>query len=235
MPLLLGLRLAARRPRRAVLSAASIAVTAAGIVAVLAFRATVDQAASAAAGGLGNPVVSRDEQMLMVLTVVLVALAVLNAICAAWATVLDARQFRRRWPARSARPRSRSAPGCRAAQVLPALPGALLGIPLGIGLFAVANGAGTMTIPPAWWLTAAVLGTLVAVAGLTSIPARIGARRPVGRRSSSPRWPDPGTSTLSGTPHGPSAPGTKHVSTHNGTIDHMTCDGVPCLFPSRST
>jgi putative ABC transport system permease protein len=36
-----------------------------------------------------------------------------------------------------------------------------------------------MTIPPAWQLVAVMLGTLVAVAGLTAIPARIGARRPV--------------------------------------------------------
>ena len=33
-----------------------------------------------------------------------------------------------------------------------------------------------LTIPPAWWLAAAVLGTLAAVARLTTIPARIGAR-----------------------------------------------------------
>jgi putative ABC transport system permease protein len=60
--------------------------------------------------------------------------------------------------------------------VLPALPGALLGIPLGIGLFKVASHVSA--VPSAWWLAAAVLGTLVAVAGLTTIPARIGARRP---------------------------------------------------------
>ena len=36
-----------------------------------------------------------------------------------------------------------------------------------------------LTIPPAWWLLAVVLGTTVVVAGLTAIPARIGARRPV--------------------------------------------------------
>jgi putative ABC transport system permease protein len=51
--------------------------------------------------------------------------------------------------------------------------------PLGIGLFAAANHAGIVTIPPASWLAAAVLGTLLAVAVLASIPARIGARRPV--------------------------------------------------------
>jgi hypothetical protein len=32
---------------------------------------------------------------------------------------------------------------------------------------------------PAWWLVAVVLGTLIVVAGLTAIPARIGARSPV--------------------------------------------------------
>jgi putative ABC transport system permease protein len=42
----------------------------------------------------------------------------------------------------------------------------------------VALAATLVTVPPAWWLAAAVLGTLVAVAGLTTIPARIGARRP---------------------------------------------------------
>ena len=37
-----------------------------------------------------------------------------------------------------------------------------------------------MTIPPASWLAAAVLGTLLAVDTLASISARIGARRPPG-------------------------------------------------------
>ena len=41
VPLLLGLRLVARRPRRALLSLASVAVTNAGIVAVLAFHTSV--------------------------------------------------------------------------------------------------------------------------------------------------------------------------------------------------
>ena len=65
-----------------------------------------------------------------------------------------------------------------AAQALAALPGALLGIPLGIGLFAVANGAAIVTIPPGLWLLAAVVGTLAAVAGLAAIPARLAARQP---------------------------------------------------------
>ena len=180
VPLLLGLRLAARRPRRTLLSAASITVTVTGIVAVLAFHATANLR-SAGSHGLSNPVAVRDEQMLQVLTVILIALAVLNAIVTTWATVLDARHTSALARALGVTPRQLTA-ALAAAQVLPALPGAILGIPLGIGLFTAANGAGTAatTIPPAWWLLAAVLGTLLAVAALTTIPARIGARRTAG-------------------------------------------------------
>jgi putative ABC transport system permease protein len=177
-PLLLGLRLVARRPRRALLSAASIAVTVTGIVALLAFHATAGQQRLSGPRGLSNPVLGRDEQILTVLTVVLLTLSVLNAICATWATVLDTRRVSALSRALGATPRQVSA-GLAAAQVIPALPGALLGIPLGIELFAVANSAGTVTVPSARWLLATVAGTLVAVAALTTIPARIGARRSV--------------------------------------------------------
>jgi len=180
VPLLLGLRLVARRPGRALLSTASIAVTATGIVAVLAFHTTVNlRTAGVAHQGLGNPVVTRDEQMLQVITVVLVTLAVLNAAITAWATVQDTRHTSALARALGATPREISA-AVSSAQVISALPGALLGIPLGIGLFAVASHAGIVTIPPASWLAAAVLGTLLAVDALASIAARIGARRPPG-------------------------------------------------------
>jgi putative ABC transport system permease protein len=176
VPLLLGIRMAAGRLRRAVLGAASIAVTSAGIVALLTFRATVDHDLGPAAGQVGDPVVTRDTQMLLVLTIVLVALAVLNAVCTAWATVLDFRRSAALARALGASPRQVSA-GVAWAQVLPAVPGTLLGIPLGIGLFKAAD-HGMMTIPPVWWLAAAVLLTLAAVAALASIPALLGTRRP---------------------------------------------------------
>jgi putative ABC transport system permease protein len=178
VPLLLGLRLMARRPRRALLSAASVAVTATGIVAVLAFHTTVHLRSAGLAGGLSNPVVDRDEQMLTILTVVLVALAVLNAICAAWATVLDSRHASALARALGATP-PQVTEAIAAAQVLPTVPGALLGIPLGIGLFAAAAQGAGVVVPPASWLAAAVLGTLVAVAALAVIPAWVGTRRPV--------------------------------------------------------
>jgi ABC-type lipoprotein release transport system permease subunit len=179
-PLLLGLRVIARRPRRALLTAASIAVTVTGLVAVLAFHATADARLGPATSGLGDPVVDRDEQMLVVLTVALVGLAVLNAIVTAWATVLETRRSSALTRALGAAPWQLSA-GMVVAQLLATLPGAVLGVPLGIGLFALANGGGarTTTVPPVWWLVAAVLGTMLAVAGLTAIPARIDARRPI--------------------------------------------------------
>jgi putative ABC transport system permease protein len=68
--------------------------------------------------------------------------------------------------------------GLLVTQLLPALRGAVAGVPMGIGLVLATDGGGTFTYPPAWWL-AAVAGTLVAVAVLTAVPARIGARRPV--------------------------------------------------------
>jgi putative ABC transport system permease protein len=170
----------ARRPRRAVLAAASISVTVTGLVAVLAFHATADARLNPATSGLGDPVVDRDEQMLVVLTIALIALAALNAIVTAWATVLETRRSSALTRALGASPRQLTL-GLVAAQLLPTLPGALLGVPFGIALFALANGGGTQAtvIPPAWWLVAAVLGTTLALASLTALPARIGARQPI--------------------------------------------------------
>ena len=63
--------------------------------------------------------------------------------------------------------------GLSAAQVLPALPGAIIGVPASIGLYAAVSNGGVVTIPPLWWLVAVVLGTVLVVSGLTAIPARI--------------------------------------------------------------
>jgi hypothetical protein len=185
VPMLFGLRLVARRPRRALLSAASIMITVAGITAVLAFHATVGKEIAAAglpaaglpAGGLADPVVSRDEQMLLVVTVALVALAALNAIFTAWATALDARRPSAVMRALGASSRQVTS-GLAAAQVLSALPGAIAGVPLGIGLFDAVDPIGSAP-PSAAQAAAAVAATLLIVAGLTTVPARIAARQPV--------------------------------------------------------
>src|SRR4029450_11933371 len=89
VPLLLGLRVAARRPRRVLLSAASIFVAVAGIVAVLAARAQCAHDAELVGGT--DPTTDRFNQVMLVLSVSLVALAAVNAIVVTWATALDAR------------------------------------------------------------------------------------------------------------------------------------------------
>lgn len=179
VPLLLGVRLIARRPRRALLSAASVAVTTTGIVAVLTFHATADDRFRGVSR-IGDPVVTRDEQMLLVITVALLALAVLNAITTAWATVVDAAGSSALARALGATKQQLTG-AIAAAQLLPAVPGAILGVPLGLGLFVAASGAGSRgtTIPSVGWLVPAVLATLIAVTALTAIPAWVGARRPV--------------------------------------------------------
>jgi ABC-type antimicrobial peptide transport system permease subunit len=187
VPLLLAARLAARRPRRTLLNVLSIAVTVSGIVAVLFAHAVLTVSQFGASAGSANlnlfdvgftSKAQREDQVLLVITVMLAALAALNAIFITQATVQDTRRASAVTRALGATPRRLTA-GLSLAQVLPALAGAILGIPAGYGLFTIANQGGTASQPAAWWLIAAVAGTMLAVAVFTSVPARIGARRPV--------------------------------------------------------
>src|SRR6202034_1758329 len=82
LPLLLGARLAARRPRRLVLSALSVAITASGIVAVLTVRAT---AASPGFLAPNSPQNLQLDQVTSVISAMLIVLAVVNAILIACA------------------------------------------------------------------------------------------------------------------------------------------------------
>jgi hypothetical protein len=173
VPLLLGLRVAGRRLRRTVLAMVSIAVTVSGIVAVLAARSDLLDGAS-----LDPARTDRLNQVLVVITITLLAFAAVNAIFITWATALDARHSSALARALGATPQQIAA-GLSAAQVLPALAGAILGIPGGLGLIAVADPDATTPIPPLWQLLAVVPGTVLMVATLTAIPARLGARRPV--------------------------------------------------------
>ena len=172
--LLLGLRVAARRPRRVVLSAVSMAITVTGIVAVLAAQATNKQDAQLVGGT--DPDVVHANRVLLVITVTLVALAAVNAVFVTWATALDSRHTSALARALGATPQQVSI-GLSAAQMLPALVGAALGIAGGLALFAALSGDETAS-PPLWQLLAVVPVTLVVMAALTMIPARLGSRRP---------------------------------------------------------
>ncbi|MEU4831371.1 hypothetical protein [Streptosporangium sp. NPDC023615] len=72
-----------------------------------------------------------------------------------------------------------------AAQVLPALAGAAVGVfPGGVALFAAINAitggdGGRAAPPPPWQLLALVSATVLVVAALTCVPVRLGGRRPV--------------------------------------------------------
>ena len=76
--LLIGARLAARRPRRLLLNIFSVAITASGIVAVLVVHATTSHSQQGFFAP-GDPVTARLNQVTMVLSVMLVVLAAVNA------------------------------------------------------------------------------------------------------------------------------------------------------------
>jgi hypothetical protein len=179
VPLLLGLRLAARRPRRAALAAFSIAITVTTIVAVVTVHA--HQASGQAPTGfsaIDNPRHDHINHALLLVSVVLVVLAAINAIFITWSTAIDARHQLTIARALGATPAQISA-GLTAAQLIPALPGAILGIPTGIALVTVLSNGDTVTIPSAQSLVAVLLGTLLTTATLSTIAAWIGARQPV--------------------------------------------------------
>jgi putative ABC transport system permease protein len=182
VPLLLALRVAARRPRRVVLGVVSIAITVSGIFVALVLNAFLTTQPPPA--GYGDAQVELLRQVLLVVMVTLLSLAAVNAIFITWATVLDNRHSSALARALGATPREVSA-ALAAAQVLPALVGAVLGVlPGGFALFAAINAitggdSDRATLPSLWQLLAVVAGTVIVVAALTAVPARLGGRRPV--------------------------------------------------------
>ncbi|HTE68638.1 MAG TPA: FtsX-like permease family protein [Actinomycetes bacterium] len=181
VPLLLALRVAARRPRRVVLGVVSIAITVSGIVVALVLNAFLTT--QPLASGYDDAQVELLSQVLLVVMVILLSLAAVNAIFITWATVLDNRHSSALARALGATPREVGS-ALAAAQVLPALVGAILGVfPGSVALFAAINAINDndndATLPPLWQLLALVAGTMLVVALLTTIPARLGGRRPV--------------------------------------------------------
>jgi ABC-type lipoprotein release transport system permease subunit len=182
VPLLLALRVAARRPRRVVLGMVGIAITVSGIFVALVLDAYLTT--RPLAGGYDAAQVELLRQVLLVVTAILLSLAAVNAIVITWATVLDNRHASALARALGATPRDVSA-ALAAAQVLPALVGAVLGVfPGGFALFtainAITGGDGDRaTLPSLWQRLAVVAGTVIVVAALTAVPARLGGRRPV--------------------------------------------------------
>jgi putative ABC transport system permease protein len=182
VPLLLALRVAARRPRRVVLGVVGIAITVSGIFVALVINAFVTTQPLAA--GYDDAQVEQLRRVLLVVMVILLCLAAVNAIVITWATVLDNRHSSALARALGATPGEVSA-ALAAAQVLPALAGAILGVfPGGFALFAAINAitggdSHKARLPSPWQQLAVVLATVLVVAALTTVPARLGGRRPV--------------------------------------------------------
>jgi len=182
VPLLLALRVAARRPRRAVLAVVSIAVTVAGIYILLVLNTFLGEQPTIRAYSEAQVAVLR--HVLGVWTVILLSLAAVNAIVITWATVLDNRHASAVVRAFGATPQEVTI-ALATAQVLPALLGAVLGVfPGGYLLFAaiiaITDGdSDRATLPSLGQLLILVLATVLVVAALTAVPARLGGRRPV--------------------------------------------------------
>ncbi len=118
------------------LSAVSIFITVSGIVAVLAAHAS-NNADAELVGGTDLETV-RNNQVLLVITVMLVVLAAVNGIFVTWATALDAKHASALARALGATPQQVST-ALSAALVLPAIAGAAAGLVGGLALFAAAE------------------------------------------------------------------------------------------------
>jgi putative ABC transport system permease protein len=177
-PLLLGLRLTARRPGRAVLQACSTATTVIAIVALLTLYAQPERGYGLDGSSvLPNLRGEHDRRLMLAVTVLLITLAVVNTITLTWTTAMEARANMAIARTLGATPGQVTA-GLSTAQLLPSLPGAVLGVPLGLGLLSL-FAAGNAVDPPFAWLLGAALATLLVTAALTALPARLAARRPV--------------------------------------------------------
>jgi putative ABC transport system permease protein len=163
-----------------VLTTLSVAVTLTTVVALLtvhAHQVTEVHQSFGPYSNLPDPRFQRDDEVLLVLTIVLLVLAAINALVITWATAVDSRRQLAVARALGASPLQVSA-GLSTALLLPALPGAIAGIPFGLLLVKAVSHGSTTTVPPTAWLVGGVIGSLAVMAALSAIPARVWARRP---------------------------------------------------------
>ena len=179
-PLLLGLRLTARRPGRAVLQACSTATTVVAIIVLLTVHAQRERGYGLdGSTALPNLRGLHDRRLMLAITVLLIALAVVNTLVFTWTTAMEARANMAVARTLGATPGQITA-GLSAAQLLPSLPGAVVGVPLGVLVYLFFRVGDTVPPRPSWML-GAVLATLLGTAALTALPARLAARRSVAR------------------------------------------------------
>ncbi len=174
---LLGIRLLARRPGRAALAAAGTAATTLMVTALLTFRAELDAAPALERFGPIDVRTDRTGQVLLAVTLALVALSTLNTVLLGWSTAVQARRALTVTRTLGATPGQVVSALC-VAQLLPAVPGVAAGVPAGLVLYWF---FGTRVAPPGSWLLATALVILSAVGALTALPGWMHTRRPAGR------------------------------------------------------
>ncbi|MGW1025204.1 ABC transporter permease [Streptomyces sp. NPDC002577] len=116
-------------------------------------------------------------QVLLAVTLALVALSTLNTVLVGWSTAVQARRTLTITRTLGATPGQVVTALCTA-QLLPAVAGVAAGIPAGLGLYWF---FGTQITPPGSWLFTAALVILLAVGALTALPAWAHTRSPAGR------------------------------------------------------
>jgi putative ABC transport system permease protein len=174
VPLLLGIRMSARRPRRALLSATSAAIAVTGIVTALAANAQLKGSGN---GGVPDPRAQRLGEVLLLITILIVAEAAVTTIFTTTATVLDVKNIGAVTRALGATARQVAA-AVAAAQTLPALVGALVGVPVGVALFGALSDDASAQVP-AWQLGGVVAATVLVTAMLASLPSHASVRESV--------------------------------------------------------
>ncbi|MEV1006193.1 FtsX-like permease family protein [Streptomyces sp. NPDC049881] len=177
-PPLIGVRLIARRPGRAVLSAVGTAATTVMVTALLTYRVSLKAEAAQGTSTFEEIRNALTGQVMLGVTVAILALSVLNTVYVSWSTAVQARRALAVARTLGATPGQVIVALCTA-QLLPAIGGIAVGVPIGIGLFALFSAV--VVIPPASWLAAAAPAVLLAVAALAALPAWLHTRSPAGR------------------------------------------------------
>ncbi|MFD9944685.1 FtsX-like permease family protein [Nonomuraea sp. NPDC059023] len=177
-PFLLGLRLIARRPGRVVLQACSTATTLIALTGLLSLSVQSSRGYGLnGSNALPNLRAENSGHLMIAVSALLIAMAVVNIIAFTWTTAMEARPSLAVARTLGATPGQVSA-GLSIAQLLPCLPGAAVGVPLGIGVFSEFSPRNA-TLAPLPWMLVAALATLLVTAALTALPAHMAARRPV--------------------------------------------------------
>lgn len=176
-PLLLGVRLLARRPGRAALAATGTAATTVMVTALLTFHAELRDRPDFQRFGPVDVRADTTGRVLLAVTLALVVLSTLNTVLLGWSAAVQARRSLTVARTLGATPGQVVTALC-VAQLLPAVPGVALGVPTGLGLYRL---FGAQVTPPGSWLLGAASAILLAIAVLTALPAWSHTRHPAGR------------------------------------------------------